>query len=237
MDDSEIESASIEYAKKHKKEIAQELTNVGKFPPDAIPVSVFMAGSPGAGKTESSQRLIERLTGDGHSVLRIDPDELRSQFDTYTGKNSTLFQAATSILVDKMQDFAIEQKQSYVFDGTLTNLQRARENIQRCIGHDRVVQILYVYQDPLQAWKFVQAREVRDGRVIPWESFVEKYFSARENVNTLKREFGAKIRVDLIVKNIDGSDFRYKENIDVIDSHIPESYTQATLGELIKEQL
>ena len=192
-----------------------------------------MAGSPGAGKTESSLRLIERLSGDGHSVLRIDSDDLRSRFPSYTGKNSSLFQSATSIIADKMQDLAIEQSQNYVFDGTLSNLERARGNIRRGLGHGRVVQVLYVYQDPMQAWKFVQAREQRDGRMIPKESFIDQYFLARENVNALKKEFGDKIRVDLIVKNIDGTDFKYKDNINVIDSHIPERYTKDTLGRFL----
>src|SRR3989344_2105271 len=186
---SDIEQRAIEFARAHKKGIAQELTDRKRFPPDAIPVSVFMAGSPGAGKTESSQRLIERLSDDAHAVLRIDTDDLRVRFKEYTGKNSSLFQAATSIIADKMQDLAIDQKQSYVFDGTLSNLERARENIGRCIRHGRVVQILYVYQSPLQAWKFVLARELRDGRTVPLDSFITQYFTARENVNALKREF------------------------------------------------
>ena len=236
-DDEHIEREVVEFAKTHKKEIARELTDIKRFPPDATPVSVFMAGSPGAGKTESSLRLIERLSGDGHSVLRIDADDLRTRFGNYTGKNSTLFQYATSIIADKMQDLAIEQCQNYVFDGTLSNLERARENIKRSLDHGRVVQVLYVYQDPLQAWKFVLAREQRDGRTIPKESFVDQYFLARENANILKREFGRQIRIDLIVKNIDGTDFKYKENISDIDSHMSERYTQDTLRQLLSETL
>lgn len=233
--DDNTEQRAIEFARVHKKEIARELTDPKRFPPDTIPVSVFMAGSPGAGKTESSQRLVERLSGDGHAVLRIDTDDLRGRFEDYTGKNSSFFQAATSIIADKMQDMAIDQRQSYVFDGTLSNLKRARENIGRSIRYKRVVQILYVYQDPLQAWRFVMARELRDGRTIPQESFIAQYFTARENVNALKREFGSTIRVDLIVKNIDGSDFAYRENINQIDSHIPERYTKDTLRNALKD--
>ena len=71
--------------------------------------------------------------------------------------------------------------------------------------------------------------EKRDGRHVPKESFIEQYFRARENVNTLKVEFGKKIKVDLIVKNIDGSDFAYRENIEQIDSYIPEGYSRDNL--------
>lgn len=102
--DHEIETEAISFAKSHKEEIARELTSLQKFPRDSSPVAVFMAGSPGAGKTESSRHLIERFSGDGHTVLRIDPDDLRTRLPGYNGKNSSLFQYATSIIADRMQD-------------------------------------------------------------------------------------------------------------------------------------
>ncbi|HED05569.1 MAG TPA: Zeta toxin, partial [Ignavibacteria bacterium] len=167
------------------------------------------------------------------SILRIDPDDLRVEFIDYNGANSTLFQGATSIVADKMQDEALSQDQSYIFDGTLTNLIRARENIKRSLKHGRDVFIVYVYQDPLQAWKFVKAREAKDGRAIPLDVFIYKYFQARENVNILKRDFGKWVQVDVIVKNIDGTDFKYRENIDMVDSHIPEKYDREELKGLL----
>lgn len=233
-EDEQVGQEAANFAREHKQEIARELTDTKRFPPDPIPVSVFMAGSPGAGKTESSQRLIERLAGDGHAVLRVDPDDLRARFPGYNGHNSSLFQSATSIIADRMQDLALEQDQSYVFDGTLSNLERSRENISRCLKHKRIVQILYVYQDPLQAWKFVRARELKDGRVVPKDSFISQYFKARQNVDMLKQEFGQRIQVDMIVKNIDGTNLAYAANIDRIDRHIPQPYTEDTLREALK---
>ncbi|MEX0931212.1 MAG: zeta toxin family protein [Candidatus Paceibacterota bacterium] len=234
MDENErIAKIAIEFARKNKKRIAKDLTDPEKFPIEANPVAVFMAGSPGAGKTEASQRLIERFSPQNGGVIRIDSDELRSYMEDYNGTNSSLFQFATSIIADKIQDTAIDQHQSYVFDGTLTNKARAFENITRCLEHGFAVYILYVYQDPVQAWSFVKARELRDGRVVPREVFIEQYFLARESVNELKREFGSKIEVHLIVKNLDGTDFRYKDNISQIDSHVPEAYTRDTLEKLI----
>ncbi len=146
-----------------------------------------------------------------------------------------MFQHSTSIIVDKMQDVAISNHQSYIFDGTLSKIKRARENITRSLGHNRLVQILYVYQDPLQAWKHVKAREKMDGRMVPQESFIEKYFQARENVNLLKDEFGNQIKADLIIKNIDGTDFRYRENVRDVDSFVPERYTKNTLCKALKD--
>ncbi len=232
-EESEIKRRADEFARSHKKLIAKKATEVSRFPPDEFPVSVFMAGSPGAGKTESSTNLIYRLTQDGHPILRIDPDELRMEFPEYTGTNSHLFIGATSIIADKIHDFALSHKQSFVFDGTLSHIVQARNNVERSLLKGRLVQIVYVYQVPLQAWNFVQAREKQDGRKIPREAFIDAYFNARETVNALKKEFGSKIKVDLVVKNIDGTDFSYRENIDLVDNYIPERYTKSDLEILL----
>lgn len=203
---------------------------------DEIPISVFMAGSPGAGKTESAKNLIAKFSKD-KNILHIDPDNLRVEFKSYNGVNSSLFQAATSIIADKMQDFALKQKQSYVFDGTLTNLGRTKENIDRNLNPTmgREVFIVYVYQNPVQAWGFVKEREEKDGRVIPRSAFIDKYFKARENVNFLKKEYGNRIQVDIVVKNLDGADFKYRENIGVVDNYLPEKYSKEELRKLIIE--
>jgi predicted ABC-type ATPase len=231
--DEEIKKRAEEYARKNKKILAERIVDMRVYPPDEFPVSVFMAGSPGAGKTESSRNLIEKLSKNSHSILRIDPDDFRLMFTEYTGRNSSLFVYATSIIADKIHDFVLENKQNFIFDGTLSNLERSRENIRRSLGKKRSVQIVYVYQEPIQAWNFVKFRESRDGRNIPKDAFIEQYFQARENVNTLKREFGEAIQVDLIVKNIDGTDLNYIENIDVVDSHLVEKYTRDKLRKTI----
>ncbi|MEA3259761.1 MAG: zeta toxin family protein [Pseudomonadota bacterium] len=93
-----IREEAIKFARKHKKRIAKRITDQSLFPPESDPVSVFMAGSPGAGKTEASIELLERL-GEENAVLRVDPDDLRREFAAYEGNNSWLFQPAVSILV------------------------------------------------------------------------------------------------------------------------------------------
>ena len=56
--------------------------------PDAEPVSIFMAGSPGAGKTEASKALVREF----RDPVRIDPDELRSEFKQYFAARSVVNQ-------------------------------------------------------------------------------------------------------------------------------------------------
>lgn len=232
-EDLKIKQEADIFAKAHKNEIAKEVTDTEIFLSEDNPVSVFMAGSPGAGKTESSKNLIKKFSKTDSQILRIDPDELREKMPGYTGNNSFLFQGAVSIIVSKIHDLALKNKQSFVFDGTLSKLEIARENIKRSLKRNRFVQIFYVYQDPIQAWDFVKKRELSEGRRIQKEDFITQYFTARDNVNSLKKEFGDKIQVDLLVKNIDGSDQYYKQNIDVIDNYVKERYTVETLNSVI----
>ena len=105
MKPEELERQAITYAKNNRTRIARELTDKNRFPPDARPVSVFMAGSPGAGKTEASKAFLEEIGAD--NVLRLDPDELRELIPGYTGDNSYLFHRAVSFIVERTLNFSI----------------------------------------------------------------------------------------------------------------------------------
>lgn len=239
MDNEEIKLAAIQFAKANKKSIASRITDLAKYPREQNPVSVFMAGSPGAGKTEASIRLLKwfdnkfKHTKDKLGVIRIDADDLRFEFEDYNGANSNLFQAATSILVDRIHDTVLKQSQSFILDGTLSNYKKAEENISRSIDRNRTVQILYVYQTPQQAWRFVQDRQQIEGRHISPDVFIEQYFAARINANSLKQKFDNRIRLDLLLKNIDGTNRLYRTGIDQIDNHIPEKYSKDEIESFI----
>lgn len=225
-----IKTEALEFARANKKRIARKHADPEMFTPEENPVSIFMAGSPGAGKTEASIELIREVGG---SILRIDPDELRCEFAAYKGNKSHLFQPAVSVLVERILDTAFKQKQSFLLDGTLTNYDKALANMKRSLGKGRAVQVLYVYQEPGQAWRFVQAREAIEGRRIELETFIHQYFEARQVVNRLKKELGKAIQVDLLLKNNDGSQRAYQANVDLIDNHIPEKYDSHSLRALL----
>lgn len=105
MNNKEIERNAKNFAKKNGKKIAKKLTDLSVYAADSHPVSVFMAGSPGAGKTEFSKRLIEIIEkGNKRQVIRIDADEIRSVMPGYKGDNSYLFQGAVSLVVEKIHD-------------------------------------------------------------------------------------------------------------------------------------
>ncbi|MCP3889388.1 MAG: Zeta toxin [Desulfobulbaceae bacterium] len=231
--EQKIQVEALEFARKHKKSIATKLTDPDRFLPEDEPVSVFMAGSPGAGKTEASIELLAMVEADSSEILRIDPDELRNEFPDYTGDNSWLFQKGVSVLVERIHDLALKQKQSFLLDGTLSNYDKAQENISRSLKKHRTAQILYVYQEPMLAWEFVQSREAVEGRGILPEHFIKQYFAARNVVNKLKVTFGSDLKVDLLLKNTDNSHRLYKAGVDQIDNHIPEKYTPSSLAKML----
>jgi predicted ABC-type ATPase len=230
MTDDQIRAEALAYATLHKKRLAASIADTSIYPSEDEPVSIFMAGSPGAGKTEASLALIKEVGG---AVLRIDPDELRPLLPNYTGANSWLFQPAVTVIVERTLDHAFRNRQSFLLDGTLTNPRKAHENISRSLKRNRAVQILYVYQDPCRAWEFVKAREVSEGRRIEKEVFIKQYFEARSVVNWLKAEFKDHIKVDLILQNDDNSRRAYAANVELIDGYVAESYDHATLSQIL----
>ena len=224
MSDAEvpgITSQADAYVKTHHKAITGQITEA--FDPENAPVSLFMAGSPGAGKTEASLELLKNIG----NILRIDADELRCHFKEcgYTGTNSHLFQKPASTLVHKIHDAALKKKISFLLDGTFSNESIARQNIQRSLKRERKVFIIFVYQAPQKAWHFVQQREKVEGRRIRSEDFAEKFCESQKVANKMKAEFEKKVILSLLCKNIDGTNKFYRKSIERIEDHITEKYS------------
>ncbi|WP_422138739.1 zeta toxin family protein [Endozoicomonas sp. ALC020] len=74
-----IQKRAIEWARKVKNDIGKKLTDRSVYQVEDSPVSVFMAGSPGAGKTEAAKSLLAVHD----SIIRLDIDDMRQYFDDY----------------------------------------------------------------------------------------------------------------------------------------------------------
>lgn len=232
--DEAIRAKAVAHAKSIRRAFAKE--EISPFPTENSPVTLLMAGSPGAGKTEVALEMLEQI---GEAV-HIDTDKYRSQFEDYNGQNAHLFQGAASILAEKVIDEALKKKVSFILDGTLSNYDKAKDNIKRFLGKDRKVIIFYIYQDPIVAWDFVLAREKKEGRRILSNIFIEQYFDARAVVDKLKSEFKEQIQLEIIIKTITNkankkTTKRYIRNARSIEMYIPESYNRDQLKELINE--
>ncbi|MDB5984244.1 MAG: Zeta toxin, partial [Pseudomonas sp.] len=215
-------------------------------PPEDAPLTVFMAGSPGAGKTEVCMAMKEALEEGGGllggpeaKVLRIDPDEFRCLLPGYTGRNSYLFQKVVTKILERVLDRAFEKKMSFILDGTMANLDVAKKNLDRVLRKGRVAQIMYVYQRPELAWKFVQAREITEGRNIPLTDFVRQYFCVRHNIKEILNIYRDKnVHVDLLIKNTDsvGEGYEFDVTSEQIDDLIPHAYDREQLLAILKRE-
>lgn len=241
MSDEEISTRAYEWVKSNQTELIQKIA--GRYADFGTGrVSVFMAGAPGAGKTEFSRCLIRDMFGlDTNLIVRIDPDEIRMQIPMYIEGRAELFNRATVKAVELLVDHCFDRKfdKSFLLDGTLSNGEIARKNIDRALRRDRKVLIYFVYKDPLVAWHFTQVREIEEGRNIPKESFIDQYFGSMENINNLKLEYGAKVQVDLVqlsAPNPDNpqiTDYRFDFNITSVDGYIKTKYSKNQLIELL----
>lgn len=229
-EDQKLIEEAEDYIKEHKRELIERFADPKVYLPDEHPISLFMAGSPGAGKTEVSKRLIDEFSG--KLPVRIDADEIRSMFSNYTGANSDIFQPACSTGVNKLFDYVLKYNINAILDGTF-GYGRAMENIERSLSHKRRVIIYYLFQDPKIAWKFTQIRENQEGRKVPKEAFVSSFIRARENVNAAKVRFGSAITVNMIIKDF-ATDFeKVLPNVENIDEHLPKVYTTDELNALL----
>ena len=233
-----LRSKAIIFGRKERKRIAQKRTDPNRYRPDEQPVSIFMAGSPGAGKTEFSKNIISILEkNQDHRVVRIDGDDLRSELPGYSGSNSFIFQGAISLIVEKIHDLVLSQKQSFVLDGTFSKFEKAVDNIQRSLARGRRVFIFYVYQHPASAWRFTQKREEVEGRNIPKESFIEQFFGARETVGHIRKNFGEDVIIFLVKKDFERNTVENVVEIkpagQSIDEYIKERYTKEELQNML----
>ena len=232
-EESAIRDQADEFVRSHAKGIIEE--RLHGYGAEENPVSTFMAGSPGAGKTEASKMLLQPF---GNTV-RIEADELREYFRGcgYSGANSHLFQKAASNLVHQIHNAALKRKVSFLMDGTFSGEEMARLNIQRSLKRGRDVFVIFVYQSPRVAWDFVQHRERVEGRRIRPADFAEKFCASQSVANKMKAEFGAQIVLTLISKDIDDGGWRFfEEDIERIDDHIPERYDEQEILALIENQ-
>lgn len=235
MNDEEITELAILDAKKRKKVIAREL--VDNNIQEDTPVSVFMAGSPGAGKTEMARIIIKQFSSEyGVTPVHIENDELRKEFNAYNGTNSPLFQRPATILVEAIHDRALKRSVSFILDSTLSNYDKAVSNIQRSLDKGRYVQIIFVYQDPKQAWKLVLARESVEGRRVPPDVFVDQFMESQVVVSKLKKHFGQSIGIIFIEKNIESTSKRPQFNVTDIDAVLRKKYNREYLQAIVRSQ-
>ncbi len=226
-----LEEMVIEFVKRNKKEI------LNRFCPQAIcyavinPRSLFMAGSPGAGKTEISERLTGRFKD---MPVRIDADEIRSMCPGYSGTNAHVFQKVANKGVNFLYDYALKKEINCIMDGTFA-YGGASENIERSLHRGRRTEIWFVYQDPMRAWEFTKAREAREARRISKEVFIRAFFESRKNAQMVKEHFDKNVELNILIKDYksDTDDIQLNVSATALDYLADNRYSIDTLNEML----
>lgn len=233
MNEELLRKQALQWVKDNKTQLFNEVIFEGNFQPEMDeypPAASFMAGTPGAGKTEVSKRFLEKFTA---APIRIDADDFRQKIPGYTGDNSHIVQPAAALAVDKVLEKIFEKKYSFLLDGTFA-IGKAVENLKRADRRNYTLQIFFVYQDPLQAWEFTKIRQKKEGRYVPKEAFIRSYFAARENVLKAKEFFGDKVTLFVIVKDyVNGTEAIY-DDVSEIDQYLPQVYNKEQLEDIIQ---
>lgn len=227
---NKVSEQAIEFVKKNKELLIETFANDSVCPSQREPVSVFMAGSPGAGKTEFCKNFV-RATG--VQVVRIDADDVREIIPQYTGRNSNQVQGAAALGVEKLYDYVLAKDKSCIIDATFAKLHISDKNVARSLKRGRAVSIFYVYQDPLLAWKFTKAREMQEGRRVPKGVFVDAFFDAKKNVEAIKLKYGSDVKLFLIERNAETNRYNFYDDVENIDKYLKIPYTKSALRKLL----
>lgn len=223
-----------EFIKANKNLLFETFASSSIYKSREKPITLFMSGSPGAGKTEYSKALIETAREKANPIVRIDADEIREIIPQYNGHNSDAVQRAASTGVHKLYDYCLKNKLDAMIDGTFANFEIAKRNTQRAIDRNREVAIYYVYQDPLIAWDFTKKREKLEGRRVSREVFIKAFFNARINVDKIKSIYKDQIKLYLVFKNYSNNVYKFYPQIKNIDKYIQDNYTIQSLDKLLK---
>jgi predicted ABC-type ATPase len=227
--DSEIEEHAHEFIKNNPELLIEEFC--GSCQSVIKPVSLFMAGSPGAGKTEVSVGFMRRFET---VPVRIDADEIRKKCPNYNGIHAHLYQKAANKGVNILYDYALKRKLHLILDGTFA-YGDAIKNIQRSLDKGRIVELWYVYQDPLKAWEFTKAREAIESRHVSKETFIRAFFRSRVNASEAKTTFGSSLTLNLLIKKVDNSNGEIHLNIQAaeLDPYLGTDYTEESLQQIL----
>lgn len=237
----QISERAADWAKSIRTQVANKVASPDLFPREQQPTSVFMAGTPGAGKTEWRKDFFRQIET---PMVHIDPDEFRCLLPCYTGNNSHLFQNAVTRITERVLDRAFERCVSFVLDGTFSSVAVAKRNLKRSLERNRLVQVFFIHQDPRHSWRFVNAREVVEGRGITPEAFIKSYFGCKEVIESILADpdfseaiENRRLAVDVFQKDIDRSkppQWRPRVDVAAFRGITRPHYTEAELREIIQ---
>lgn len=211
----------------NKREFVERLIAKSGAKPEESPAAIFMAGLPGAGKTELSKNII---ADSGVKLFRIDMDEIASLLPGYAPEKADEFRKPATSLLGECLTYALHHNISFIMDGTFSSKQ-AEKNIERCLKRNFGAQIIYVFQDPRLAWQFTLAREQVEHRSIKFEGFVNSYYKTIQNIKDISKKYSQEISLDIVIKTKNNTVGEWKRGVvmDEIDELLKVEYNKDKL--------
>ena len=84
MSEEDLSDSALQFIKQSRQLLIVRFADPVHYKSSDHPITIFMAGSPGAGKTEVSKILLKRFP---FQAVRIDADQVRALCPGYTGQN------------------------------------------------------------------------------------------------------------------------------------------------------
>lgn len=194
-------------------------------------MAIFMAGSPGSGKSESAKALAE-LTSD---LVIIDADIYREMMPGYNPGKASDFQSAANLAVDIVFDAAVKGEYSFILDATFAS-SKSIENVRRAMKHKySAILLVYVYQDPAVAWNFTKIREMYHDRNVPQKAFVNSCIESKKNYLQVLNdiEINQNVQFMLIKKDYNNNIDKVIVDRETIDRYINKMYNDVNLNDTI----
>jgi hypothetical protein len=246
--EKELEQEALDFVLDNKDSLINHF--VKRYNPLAIGggISLFMAGSPGAGKTEFVRRYIPaifegRLNIDSNldsfdpslqmPFIHIDVDEIRTfipqyqvtDLDKNIKGNAEVVQKAANKGLDIIREYCFKNDISFLHDGTFSNYSTMKKLIAKSLKQDRIIHIYYVYLDPIVAWRFTVAREYTEGRNILKDKFIDQFFQSQQNIIRAQKDFKDRVNIHVALKNNENKIYKYGYNIQNVKSYLDECKT------------
>ena len=144
--------------------------------------AVFMAGSPGSGKSTVKHALF-----DGLGLKSVDADDVRTAY-IKLGKPAD-YDVYMHVVRRQKQSY-IDQRLGIILDTTAWHLPTVLDTVHelRALGYD--VAMIHVYTPLHQALQRVEARRLATGRDVSHEDVVKRYKGLQNNTRDFIQVFG-----------------------------------------------
>lgn len=228
-----MQTGQKDWVRKNKKAIINDIISDSEASPDGTPRAIFMAGLPGAGKTEFTKGLNDVTEA---RFVRLDMDEIAGHIQGYEPQIADQYrEAATSILNDVFSE-VLKRGLDFIMDGTFSSRYAALD-VERVRKHGYNIRIIYLQQDPRLAWKFTLAREKVEHRAIKIDGFVNAYFNTISNIQQIMEKNSDIIKLDFVTKNSENQVGKWYKNISLeeFNKTIENNFTKESLKEYIND--